>query len=138
MQATTYPTLSMASHPNGTYSTGATSYNTPLTHHNYTVPQTNIPQTTLSSMPMYSTTSYHSTLAGLTSVPHSVLPFSSSPSTFATSGSTYSTVGTNAFGTSGVSSGEFSQYILIAFSMIEEFSISNDNIFFKEFRESYH
>ncbi|KYQ57013.1 RIMS-binding protein 2 [Trachymyrmex zeteki] len=114
-QATTYPSLSMASHTNGTYSTGATSYNTPLPHHNYTVPQTNITQTTLSSLPLYSTTSYHSTLGGLTSVPQSVLPFSTGQSTFATSGSTYSTtVGTNAFGTSGVSSGTSSGGLLQA------------------------
>lgn len=105
VQATTYPNLSMASHPNGTYSTGATSFNTQLPHHNYSVPQTNIPQTTLPSL--YSTTSYHSTLGGLTSVPQTVLPFSTGQSTFATSGSTYSTtVGTNAFGTSGVTSGQ--------------------------------
>ncbi|XP_032673168.1 uncharacterized protein LOC116845031 isoform X4 [Odontomachus brunneus] len=111
-QAMTYPSLSMAPHPNGTYSTGATSYNTQLPHHNYTVPQTNITQTTLSSLPLYST-SYHSTL-GLTSVPQSVLPFSSGQSTFATSGSTYSTVGTNAFGTSGVSTGTSSGGLLQA------------------------
>ncbi|XP_018407403.1 PREDICTED: RIMS-binding protein 2 [Cyphomyrmex costatus] len=114
-QATTYPSLSMASHTNGTYSTGATSYNTQLPHHNYTVPQTNITQTTLSSLPLYSTTSFHSTLGGLTSVPQSVLPFSTGQSTFATSGSTYSTtVGTNAFGTSGVSSGTSSGGLLQA------------------------
>ncbi|XP_039302589.1 uncharacterized protein LOC105194544 isoform X5 [Solenopsis invicta] len=115
-QATTYPSLSMASHPNGTYSSGATSYNTQLAHHNYTVPQTNLPQTTLSSLPLYSTTSFHSTLGGLTSVPQSVLPFSTGQSTFAnTSGSTYSTtVGTNAFGTSGVSSGSSSGGLLQA------------------------
>ncbi|XP_018343615.1 PREDICTED: uncharacterized protein LOC108749416 isoform X5 [Trachymyrmex septentrionalis] len=113
-QATTYPSLSMASHTNGTYSTGATSYNTQLPHHNYTVPQTNITQTTLSSLPLYSTTSFHS-LGGLTSVPQSVLPFSTGQSTFATSGSTYSTtVGTNAFGTSGVSSGTSSGGLLQA------------------------
>ncbi|EFN68490.1 Peripheral-type benzodiazepine receptor-associated protein 1 [Camponotus floridanus] len=112
-QATTYPNLSMASHPNGTYSTGASSFNTQLPHHNYSVPQTNITQTTLPSM--YSTTSYHSTLGGLTSVPQSVLPFSTGQSTFATSGSTYSTtVGTNAFGTSGVSSGTSSGGLLQA------------------------
>ncbi|KYN15265.1 RIMS-binding protein 2 [Trachymyrmex cornetzi] len=111
-QATTYPSL--ASHTNGTYSTGATSYNTQLPHHNYTVPQTNITQTTLSSLPLYST-SFHSTLGGLTSVPQSVLPFSTGQSTFATSGSTYSTtVGTNAFGTSGVSSGTSSGGLLQA------------------------
>ncbi|XP_019700001.1 uncharacterized protein LOC105189771 isoform X3 [Harpegnathos saltator] len=113
-QATTYPSLSMASHPNGTYSTGATSYNTQLSHHNYTVPQTNITQTTLSSLPLYSTTPYHSTLGGLTSVPQSVLPFSSGQSTFSTSGSTYSTVGTNAFGTPGTSSGTSSGGLLQA------------------------
>ncbi|XP_011345210.1 uncharacterized protein LOC105283834 isoform X2 [Ooceraea biroi] len=115
-QATTYPSLSLASHPNGTYSTGATSYNTQLPPHNYTVPQTNITQTTLSSLPLYSTTpSFHSTLGGLTSVPQSVLPFSTGQSTFATSGSTYSTtVGTNAFGTSGVSSGTSSGSLLQA------------------------
>ncbi|KAG5341333.1 RIMB2 protein, partial [Acromyrmex charruanus] len=114
-QATTYPSLSMASHTNGTYSTGATSYSTQLPHHNYTVPQTNITQTTLSSLPLYSTTSFHSTLGGLTSVPQSVLPFSTGQSTFATSGSTYSTtVGTNAFGTSGVSSGTSSGGLLQA------------------------
>ncbi|XP_028049736.1 uncharacterized protein LOC105829483 isoform X5 [Monomorium pharaonis] len=113
-QATTYPSLSMASHPNGTYSTGATTYNTQLAHHNYTGPQTNIPQTTLSSLPLYSTT-FHSTLGGLTSVPQSVLPYSTGQSTFATSGSTYSTtVGTNAFGTSGVSSGTSSGGLLQA------------------------
>ncbi|XP_071643131.1 uncharacterized protein Rbp isoform X2 [Temnothorax longispinosus] len=112
-QATTYPSLSMASHPNGTYSTGATSYNTQLPHHNYTMSQTNIPQTTLPSLPLYPT-SYHSTL-GLTSVPQSVLPFSSGQSTFATSGTTYSTtVGTNAFGTPGVSSGTSSGGLLQA------------------------
>ncbi|XP_011863351.1 PREDICTED: peripheral-type benzodiazepine receptor-associated protein 1-like isoform X2 [Vollenhovia emeryi] len=113
-QATTYPSLSMASHPNGTYSTAATSYNAQLPHHNYSVPQTNITQTTLSSLPLYSTP-YHSTL-GLTSVPQSVLPFSTGQSTFATgSGSTYSTtVGTNAFGSSGVSSGTSSGGLLQA------------------------
>ncbi|XP_070161623.1 peripheral-type benzodiazepine receptor-associated protein 1 isoform X1 [Polyergus mexicanus] len=112
-QATTYPNLSMASHPNGIYSTGTSSFNTQLPHHNYSVPQTNIPQTTLPSL--YSTTSYHSTLGGLTSVPQTVLPFSTGQSTFATSGSTYSTtVGTNAFGTSGVTSGTSSGGLLQA------------------------
>lgn len=106
IQATTYPSLSITSHPNGTYSTGAGgSFSTQLSHHNFSVPQTSIPQTTLSSLPPYSTTSFHSTLGALTNVPQSALPFSSVQSSFVTSGSTYSTVGTNAFGTSGVSSG---------------------------------
>ena len=97
--------MSITSHPNGTYSTGASSFSTQLPHHNFSVPQTSIPQTTLSSLPPYSTSSFHSTLGALTSVPQTALSFSSVPSSFVTSGSTYSTVGTNAFGTSGVSSG---------------------------------
>ncbi|XP_017879224.1 uncharacterized protein LOC108624439 isoform X3 [Ceratina calcarata] len=113
-QATTYPSLSITSHPNGTYSTGASSFGTQLSHHNYSVPQTSMPQTTLSSLPPYSTSSYHSTLGVLTSVPQTVLPFSSVQSSFAPSGSTYSTVGTNAFGTSGVSSGTTSTGLLQA------------------------
>ncbi|XP_046144124.1 uncharacterized protein LOC114870940 isoform X1 [Osmia bicornis bicornis] len=116
-QATTYPSLSITSHPNGTYSTGAgSSYSSQLSHHNYSVPQTSIPQTTLSSLPPYSTSSYHSTLGPLTSVPQTVLPFSNVQSCFATSGSTYSTVGTNAFGTSGVGSGTTSTGLLQAIS----------------------
>lgn len=125
MQATTYPSLSMASHPNGTYSTGATSFNTQLPHHNYTVPQT-------TSLPMYSTTSYHSTLGGLTSVPQSVLPFSTGQSTFATSGTTYSTtIGTNAFGTSGVTSGRYKNCnLIIDFTILFCFSFKENKIFF--------
>ncbi|XP_053974378.1 uncharacterized protein LOC128874087 isoform X4 [Hylaeus volcanicus] len=115
-QATTYPSLSITSHPNGTYSTGASTFNTQLSHHNFSVPQTSIPQTTLSSLPPYSTSSFHSTLGALTSVPQTVLPYSSVQSTFATSGSTYSTVGTNAFGTSGVNSGTTSTGLLQAIS----------------------
>ncbi|XP_043801630.1 uncharacterized protein LOC122719654 isoform X4 [Apis laboriosa] len=116
-QATTYPSLSITSHPNGTYSTGAGgSFSTQLSHHNFSVPQTSIPQTTLSSLPPYSTTSFHSTLGALTNVPQSALPFSSVQSSFVTSGSTYSTVGTNAFGTSGVSSGTTSTGLLQAIS----------------------
>ncbi|XP_076176272.1 RIMS binding protein isoform X3 [Ptiloglossa arizonensis] len=115
-QATTYPSLSITSHPNGTYSTGASTFNTQLSHHNFSVPQTSIPQTTLSSLPPYSTSSFHSTIGALTSVPQTVLPFSSVQSTYATSGSTYSTVGTNAFGTSGVSSGTTSTGLLQAIS----------------------
>ncbi|XP_048269149.1 uncharacterized protein LOC126918611 isoform X2 [Bombus affinis] len=115
-QATTYPSLSITSHPNGTYSTGASSFSTQLPHHNFSVPQTSIPQTTLSSLPPYSTSSFHSTLGALTSVPQTALSFSSVPSSFVTSGSTYSTVGTNAFGTSGVSSGTTSTGLLQAIS----------------------
>ncbi|XP_076237563.1 RIMS binding protein isoform X7 [Calliopsis andreniformis] len=115
-QATTYPSLSITSHPNGTYSTGTSTFSSQLSHHNFSVPQTSIPQTTLSSLPPYSTNTFHSTLGALTSVPQTVLPFSSVQSTFATSGSTYSTVGTNAFGTSGVSSGTASTGLLQAIS----------------------
>ncbi|XP_076641762.1 RIMS binding protein isoform X6 [Halictus rubicundus] len=114
-QATTYPSLSITSHPNGTYSTGASTYSAQMPHHNYSVPQTSIPQTTLSSLPPYSTSSYHSTLGPLTSVPQTVLPFSSVPSSYANSGSTYSTVGTlgtNAFSASGVGTGTSSTGLL--------------------------
>ncbi|KAI4482819.1 hypothetical protein M0804_008672 [Polistes exclamans] len=103
-QSTTYPNLSMATHPNGTYSSGATSFNPQLSHLNYSVPPSNITQTTLSTMTPYSTASFHSTLGPLTSVPQTVLPYSSAPSSYATSGSTYSTVGTNAYNIPGVSS----------------------------------
>ena len=113
-QATTYPSLSITSHPNGTYTgTGASSFSTQLSHPNFSAPQTSIPQTTLSSLPPYSTTSFHSTLGPLTSVPQPALSFSSVQSSFTTSGSTYSTVGTNAFGTSGVSSGMNFVYSLV-------------------------
>nr|XP_050857277.1 uncharacterized protein LOC127066959 isoform X7 [Vespula vulgaris] len=112
-QSTTYPNLSMSTHPNGTYSSGA-SYNPQLSHLNYSVPPSNITQTTLSTLTPYSTASFHSTLGPLTSVPQTVLPFSSVQSTYATSGSTYSTVGTNAFGTSGVGSGTTSGSLLQA------------------------
>ncbi|KAK9300232.1 hypothetical protein QLX08_007001 [Tetragonisca angustula] len=116
-QATTYPSLSITSHPNGTYTgTGASSFSTQLSHPNFSAPQTSIPQTTLSSLPPYSTTSFHSTLGPLTSVPQPALSFSSVQSSFTTSGSTYSTVGTNAFGTSGVSSGTTSTGLLQAIS----------------------
>lgn len=114
LQATNYPNLSLTSHPNGTYSTGVvSSYGTShqqqlaSAHHSYSVPPTNITQTTLSSLPPYSSAPYHSTLGILTSAPQSVLPFSSVQSSYATTGSTYSTVGTNAFGTSGVTSGNY-------------------------------
>ncbi|XP_076303459.1 RIMS binding protein isoform X10 [Lasioglossum baleicum] len=114
-QATTYPSLSITSHPNGTYSTGASTYSGQLSHHNYSVPQTSLPQTTLSSLPPYSTSSYHSTLGPLTSVPQTVLPYSSVPSSYANTGSTYSTVGTlgtNAFSGSGVGTGTSSAGLL--------------------------
>ncbi|XP_066583287.1 peripheral-type benzodiazepine receptor-associated protein 1 isoform X2 [Prorops nasuta] len=112
-KASTYPNLPITSHPNGTYSSGATSNFTSQLghHHNYTVSQTNMPATTLSSLPSYSTSPYHS-LGPLTSVPQSVLPLSSAPSTFSTSGSTYSsTVGSN-YGTSGVNTGTASGGLL--------------------------
>ncbi|KAK0167291.1 hypothetical protein PV327_004709 [Microctonus hyperodae] len=114
-QNTTYPNLSLSSHPNGTYSSGvASSYGT--THQlgplNYSVPQTNLTQTTLASLPSYSSSSYHSALGVLTSAPQSVLPYSSVTSSYSSTGSTYSTVGTNAFGTSGVSSGSSSGGLL--------------------------
>lgn len=125
IQATTYPSLSITSHPNGTYSTGAGgSFGTQLSHHNFSVPQTSIPQTTLSSLPPYSTSTFHSTLGALTNVPQSALPFSSVQSSFVTSGSTYSTVGTNAFGTSGVSSGnKFFFFFFVPFFFVRLFVI---------------
>ncbi|XP_048505254.1 uncharacterized protein LOC105684376 isoform X2 [Athalia rosae] len=115
-QATTYPTLSMASHHNGTYSSVATSYGSQLSHHNYSGPHTSIPQTTLSSLPPYSTTTpaYHSTLGALTSSSQNMLPFSTGQSTFSTAGSNFSTVGTNAYGTTGVNTGPTSGGLLQA------------------------
>ncbi|XP_046474092.1 uncharacterized protein Rbp isoform X3 [Neodiprion pinetum] len=115
-QQTTYPTLSMTSHPNGTYNSVTTSYASQLTHHNYSGPHTSIPQTTLSSLPPYSTTTpaYHSTLGTLTSSSQNMLPFSTGQSTFSTAGSNYSTVGTNAYGTSGVNTGPTSSGLLQA------------------------
>ncbi|XP_012270020.1 RIMS-binding protein 2 isoform X4 [Orussus abietinus] len=113
-QTTTYSNLPLATHPNGTYNSVVTSYGTQLAHHNYPVPQTNLPQTTLSSLTPYSTPSFHSTLNALSSVSQPGLPFSSCPSTFSTTGSTYSTVGTNAFGTSGVVPGTTSGGLLQA------------------------
>ncbi|XP_034952674.1 uncharacterized protein [Chelonus insularis] len=117
-QSTTYPSLSLTSHPNGTFTSGVGStYGTThqLGHLNYSVPQSNLTQTTLSSLPPYSSSSYHSTLSVLPSVSQSVLPFSSVQSSFSTTGSTYSTVGTNAsFGTSGISSGSSSGGLLQA------------------------
>ncbi|XP_024939852.1 uncharacterized protein LOC107266706 isoform X3 [Cephus cinctus] len=104
-QTTTYPNLSMAPHHNGTYNSVVTSYGTKLVHHNFSAPHTNIPQTTLASLPPYSTTSFHSTLGNLSNTSQPVLPFSSGQSTFSTAGPNYSTVGTNAYSTSGVSSG---------------------------------
>lgn len=131
-QATTYPSLSITSHPNGTYSKGAgSSYTSQLSHHNFSVPQTSIPQTTLSSLPPYSSSSYHSTLGPLTSVPQTVLPFSSVQSCFATSGSTYSTVGTNAFGTSGVGSGTNFFYFYSPFSLREFLTKKSCRFYFR-------
>lgn len=102
----------MTTHPNGTFTSGGvvgSNYSTShqLPHHNYSVPPTNIVQTTLASLPPYSSAgSYHSTGLGvLTSTPQTVLPYSSVQNSYSTTGSTYSTVGTNAFGTAGVNSG---------------------------------
>ncbi|XP_063980047.1 uncharacterized protein Rbp isoform X2 [Diachasmimorpha longicaudata] len=115
-QSTNYPNLSLTSHPNGTFTSGVSSYATAhqLGHHNYPVTQTNLPQTTLASLPSYSSSSYHTALGVLTSAPQTVLPYSSVQSTFSTTPSTYSTVGTNAFSTSGVSSGSSSSGLLQA------------------------
>ncbi|XP_057342232.1 RIMS-binding protein 3-like isoform X2 [Microplitis mediator] len=116
-QSTNYPNLTLTSHPNGTFTSGVvSSYGTThqLGHHNYSVPQSNLTQTTLSSLPPYSSSSYHSALSVLPSVSQSVLPYSSVQTSYSTTGSTYSTVGTNAFGTSGVSSGSSSGGLLQA------------------------
>lgn len=137
VQATTYPSLSITSHPNGTYTgTGASSFSTQLSHPNFSAPQTSIPQTTLSSLPPYSTTSFHSTLGPLTSIPQPALSFSSVQSSFTTSGSTYSTVGTNAFGTSGVSSGMNFVYSLAV--CICSFCAKEKHFFFVLFQQELH
>ncbi|XP_011297684.1 uncharacterized protein Rbp isoform X2 [Fopius arisanus] len=115
-QSTNYQNLSLTSHPNGTFTSGVSSYATAhqLGQHNYTVTQTNLPQTTLATLTPYSSSSYHPALAVFTSTPQPMLPYSSVQSTFSTTPSTYSTVGTNAFGTSGVSSGSSSSGLLQA------------------------
>ncbi|OXU25285.1 hypothetical protein TSAR_017020 [Trichomalopsis sarcophagae] len=105
-QSTTFSSLggAISSHPSSSYTSSVQpQYSTQLSHHNYSVPQTNLPSSLGSSLQQpYSSSSYHSTLPGtLGSVSQSVLPFSS------TSTSTFSTanVGTTAFGSSAATTG---------------------------------